>query len=225
MKKLIAILFLLGTFSHSFAQLDAKGQHGDMVVISVSANKTFFGMSDFNTWTRQYFNLKERYLLNPAIDIGIIGSRYTLGLNAAIPSPFGFVSGYFGRRLTGNHAKISSWLNLEIGGFSGHFTNISPLAYMTPIGENDKKFEMRYRAGFIGLTSKNYLDFTHSNLKLGKARILINSGFTASVGLMPFKRTWRYGYYENDSTFVAQKYNSIPKLGRVYGNVGVFVGF
>src|ERR1700754_710757 len=108
MKNLILILLLCGIFDRSFAQLNTKGQHGDMAIISVDVNKTFFDRSDFDAWTRQYFNLKERYVLNPVIDIGFVGSRYTLGLNAAIPSPFGFVSGYFGRRLTGPKAKISS---------------------------------------------------------------------------------------------------------------------
>jgi len=228
MKKITLLLFLLACAHHVFAQLNTLNKQDEMFIISAGPNRMFFNNRDFNTWTKANYNLIEKVSTGFKVDLSFIGRKYDAGLLLGQDSKMTSVVAYFGGKLTGQYSGISSWLNVEIGETLGIFKDIAPVNYPLIRREIGKDLELHYNAGYIGLSSRNYLNFLHWNIKIGKGAIPINAGFYASVGFTPFARNWSYGYYkytDNDTTFKSRRVNTIPKLSKVYANTGVFIGF
>lgn len=223
MKRILLSLFLLVIFKGAFAQLNGYDKvPDDMVVFSLALNHTFMNSPQFNTWTSTNYNLHERYLMNAAIDLGIVNRHYDAGAFLSIPSPYALTSLYFGRKLTARQSKITSWLNLEAGSYSGVFSNIAPVDYTPTADQQGKKLELQYHTAYIALTSKNYLNFLHFSSRFVRKRMPYNAGFYFGVGYMPWNGTWRYGYI--DHTFKNVEINNIPKLGKTMVNTGLFFG-
>jgi hypothetical protein len=220
------LLCLLSCFQNSFCQRNSQNfQTDSMFFFGMGLSKLSINRLAFDQWTRANYNLTESYNLNTYIDLDYIGGRYDLGLNFNLGSAFSTDLVYLGVRLTSPRSKIASWLNFEVGEFQGVFTNIAPVNYTLTPDQVGQKLELHYKQGYIGLTSKNFLNFLHFNTRLGKTKVPFNSGFFVSAGYQPGHGTWRYGYYNSDTVFVSNKVRTIPKLGNVQVRAGVFAGF
>jgi hypothetical protein len=228
MKKITLLLLLFVYVHNAFAQLNTLNVQDEMFTISSGPNRMFLNNRDFNAWTAANYNLLEKVSTGFRVDLSFIGRKYDAGLLIGEDSKITTAVVYFGRKLTSQYSSISSWLNIEIGETSAIFKNIAPVNYVLIPQEIGKDLELHYNAGYIGLSSKNYLNFLHWNIKIGKGKIPVNAGFYAAVGFTPFARNWHYGYYkytDSDTTFKSRKVNTIPKLSKVYANTGVFIAF
>ncbi|MCR8561759.1 hypothetical protein KXD93_29150 [Mucilaginibacter sp. BJC16-A38] len=228
MKNITLVFLILICFQNTFAQLNTQNVQDEMFTISAGPNRMFLNNRDFNAWTAANYNLLEKISTGFRVDLSFIGRKYDAGLLLGGDSKLTTVLGYFGAKLTNKYSSISSWLNVEAGEIYAVYKDIAPVNYVLIHREIGKDLELHYGAGYIGLSSKNYLNFLHWNIKIGKGAIPVNAGFYASVGFTPFARNWRYGYYkytDSDTTFKSRKVNSIPKLSKVYANTGVFIGF
>jgi hypothetical protein len=186
----------------------------------------FYSNREFNRWTTANYGLLEKYSTGVFGELSFTHKRLGGGFSIGYSAPITNWSFYFGYRLTGKYSPIGSWLNLQAGEISATFKNIAPVNYQLAPDEIGQSMELRYKAGYIGITSKNYLNFLHWNIKLPHGKIPVNVGVNASLGFTPFARNWRYGYMsynDNDTTFVSHKVNSIPKMSKVYGSAGVFI--
>ncbi len=177
----------------------------------------------FDQWTLSNFNMTEPNRPSVYLDLGLLYKRVDLGVTGNIGSAFQTGGVYFGARLTGPRSFVGSWLNIELGDFFAHFYDISPPTYR-PV-PTDQQLQLDYHAFYISLTSKNYLNFLSYTAKLGHSRIPVNIGFFVSAGWQPGARKWDYGYYDQDSVFHYQRIKPIPKLGKIQGTVGLFMGF
>ncbi len=228
MKKLIIIFILAGCFTSAFAQLNAKNREDGLFSIGIGPNQMFYNNGDFNRWTMANYNILKKNSTGFLFDLGYTDKHWGGGLSIGYSSPLMNFIGYVGYKLTGRYTAISSWLNVQLGEISARFKNIAPVNYPLTDDEMGQKMELHYNAGYVGLSSKNYINSLHRNIKVGKEKIPVNVGFYASLGFTPFARNWRYGYYsysDNDTTFVNRKVGTIPKMSKVYGNAGVFVSF
>jgi len=226
MKRLIIIIFLAGCFNYAFAQLDSKNREDGFFSLDIGPNKMFYNNLEFNQWTTANYNLVKKNRLGILGDFSYTGKHFDGGLSISYASPLTSMIGYFGYRLTGKYTAISSWLNLQFGELYAKFTNIAPVNYQLTDDEVGQKMELHYNAGYIGFSSKNYINSLHWNMKLGKEKLPVNIGFYASLGFTPFARNWHYGYMsynDNDTSFVSRKVNTIPKMSKVYGSAGVFI--
>jgi hypothetical protein len=223
----VAISFiLLLCFQSSFGQRNALDMEPDsMIFFHLGASYTSINRSAFDQWTRTNYNLVERHDLNTLIDIGGIYKRFDIGVDLNAGGAFNQYMVYFGRRLTGPRSFITSWLNFEAGEFVGIFKNISPVNYTPTPDQKGQQLELHYTSTYIGLTSKNFLNFLHFNIRLGKDKIPVNTGFFVGAGFQPGGRNWKYGYYNTDTVFTAVKIKNIPRLGKVQVNTGLFMGF
>jgi hypothetical protein len=225
-KKIAMVLCLLLLSQSSFCQRNGYNLQPDsMLFFAMGISSTSINRQAFDQWTRANYNLVESRRVNTLVDFGIIGGPFDFGVNLNVGSAFSTSTFYIGGRLTSKSSPISSWLNLEFGEFLGVFTNIAPLNYVPTPDQVGQKLELHYRQGYIGLSSKNFLNFLHFNAKLGKGKIPFNTGFYLGAGFQPGSNDWKYGYYNTDTVFVGRKIHNIPKLGRVQVTGGVFVGF
>ncbi len=225
-KSAIVTLCLLLVAEISFCQRNAFHHTPDsMLYVYLGASSNYIDKHAFDVWTATNFNLTERYRTNFYIDLGGLYKGYDLGLTANIGPSFGNAGGYIGRRLTRKNSFISSWLNLEMGGFFGRFTNIMPVNYTLAPDQVGQQMELHYNAFYMGLALKNYFNFLQYNIKIGRTRIPVNTGFFVSANWQPGQRNWRYGYYTQDTVFNGVKIQNIPKLGKLQGTAGVFMGF
>lgn len=208
----------------AYGQRGIAHRMGDSsLYIFAGASKLFVQRRAFDQWTQSNFNLTESYRPSIYVDLGSLFYKYDLGITINIGGTFQTNVAYVGRRLTGDNSLVGSWLNVELGDVFARLTNITPPTYAAP--PSGQQMELHYDAFYVALTSKNYLNFFHYTAKLGKARIPVNSGFFATIGWQPGMRNWRYGYYDQDSVFRTQRIKPIPKLGKVQGTAGVFMGF
>jgi hypothetical protein len=226
MKKFLTLALLLLLYKSTFAQLNTYNAPDDLFMISVGPSKMFLNNNYFNRWTVNNYRLIDEVSTGIDVDLAVTGKYYNAGLLLSYSAPVLMAKAYFGRRLTNPFSPVSSWLNIEIGEISAKFTNIAPVNYTLTPDEMGQNLELHYNAGYIGLMSKNYLNFLHGNIKIGRVKIPVNSGFYVSAGFTPFARNWHYGYYrDGDTVFTSRKVNSIPKLSKFYANTGFFVGF
>jgi hypothetical protein len=221
---LLCCLMLL--FESSYGQYNSfNAPPSEMHYFNFGVSDIFINRQAFDNWTMANYNLKENRNANFLLDVGDTEDRFDSGVSLNVGSSFAIYSAYIGYRLTRNYSPIASWLNIEAGEFLGIFTNIAPLNYVRTPDQVGQNLELHYDNGFVGLMSKNYLNFLHFNIKMGKVRIPFNSGFFVSAGYQPGSRDWRYGYYNTDTVFVSTKIHTIPKLSKLQVNTGVFVGF
>lgn len=228
MKKLIIIFILAGCCNQAFAQLDSKNREDGLFSIGLGPNQMFYNNGDFNRWTMANYNILKKNSTGFLFDLGYTDKHWGGGFSIGYSSPLMNFMGYAGYKLTGRYTAISSWLNVQLGEISARFKNIAPVNYQLTDDEVGQKMELHYNAGYVGLSSKNYINSLYWNIKVGKEKIPVNAGFYASLGFTPFARNWRYGYYsykDNDTTFVNRKVGTIPKMSKVYGSAGVFVAF
>ena len=179
----------------------------------------------FDRWTRANYNLTERYTQDYFLNLDFIFGRNGFGMIGTFTKPVDSFYGYYGRRLTGDGSPIGSWINFEFGFNEGFFKNIAPVNYTPTPSQKGQNLELHYNSLLVGLSTRNYLNFLQFNFKIGRGRIPVNTGVYASVQWQPFNRTWRYGYYNQDTVFHSVKITSIPKLGKLQGTAGVFMGF
>jgi len=221
---LLCCLMLL--FESSYGQYNSFNvPPSEMRYLNLGVSDISINRQAFDNWTMANYNLKENRNTNFLVDMGYIEDRFDSGITLNVGSSFAIYSAYIGYRLTRNYSPIASWLNFEAGEFLGIFTNIAPVNYVRTPDQVGQNLELHYDNGFVGLMSKNYLNFLHFNIKMGMIRIPVNSGFFVSAGYQPGSRDWRYGYYNTDTVFVSTKIHTIPKLSKVQVNTGVFVGF
>ena len=228
MKKLIIIFILAGCFNQAFAQLDSKNREDGLFSIGLGPNQMFKNNGDFNRWTTANYKILKKKSTGFLFDLGYTDKHWGGGFSIGYSSPLMNFMGYAGYKLTGRYTAISSWLNVQLGEISARFKNIAPVNYQLTDDEIGQKMELHYNAAYIGISSKNYINSLHWNIKVRKEKIPVNAGFYASLGFTPFARNWRYGYYsykDNDTTFVNRKVGTIPKMSKVYGSAGVFVVF
>lgn len=228
MKKLIIIFILAGCFNQAFAQLNSKNREDGLFSIEIGPNQMFYNNGDFNRWTTANYNIIEKNLTGFLATLSYTDKHLGGGFSIGYNSPLTNYMAYFGYKLTGRYTAISSWLNLQFGELSARFKNIAPVNYQLTDDEIGQKMELHYNAAYIGISSKNYINSLHWNIKVGKEKIPVNAGFYASLGFTPFARNWRCGYYsykDNDTTFVNRKVGTIPKTSKVYGSAGFFVAF
>ncbi|HWZ04220.1 MAG TPA: hypothetical protein VNX40_11465 [Mucilaginibacter sp.] len=225
-KKIALPFFLLFLFQSSFCQRNAVNKEPDsMFFFHMGASNAFINRQAFDQWTRANYNLTERYNLNLLIDLGYIYRGFDFGADLSVDATFNQHLVYFGRRLTGPHSFITSWLNFEYGQFTAVFTNIAPINYKPTPDQQGQQLELQYTANYIGLSSRNFFNFLHHTIRIGKGGIPINTGFFVGAGYQPHGGNWQYGYYNKDTVFTAVKIKTIPKLSKVQVTTGVFVGF
>jgi hypothetical protein len=225
MKKIALVILMFLVVKSSRAQLTSSNLSPDeMVIFSYGINNAFINTQAFDQWTAANYGFREKHRLNSFLGLDIIGGRFQLGLNAGITLPYETGTVYFGRRLTGPDSKISSWLNIEYGRLTGIFSNIAPPGYIPAPDQEGKKPELRYKVGYVGLSSKNYLNFMHFNTRIGGLKIPFNPGVNVEIGYAPSAGEWRYGY-ANGAAFKSDKVYTIPKPGNVFVNTGLFMGF
>ena len=225
-KSVILTSWLLFVAEIAFCQRNAFHHSPDsMLYAYFGTSEAYMDNRTFDLWTATNFNLTERYGSNFYFDLGGLYKGYDLGVTANLSPTFGNAGVYAGRRLTGKNSFISSWLNLEMGGFFGKFTNIAPVNYTLTPDQVGQHMELHYNSFYMGLKLKNYFNFLQYNIKIGRARIPINTGFFVGLNWQPGGRNWKYGYYTQDTVFNSVKITTIPKLGKVQGTAGVFMGF
>jgi hypothetical protein len=236
MKKLILIFLLLVTGKSSFAQLDAAGWPADMYVFSVGAQQNIMNNPAFDAWARTNFNKKININISPAGDFAYFGKKYDGGLHVSALNGFTFVSLYGGLRLTSLHSKVSSWLNLGVGGLEIDRYDIAPVNYIPTPDEVGKKNRLQYNMTYLELSSRNYLNSLHYRVGKNK-KTSLNAGFYVTAGYDPFNndRKWKYGYDDNANTtydddgnsttpFNSVTIHNIPLLNRFFMEAGIFVG-
>jgi hypothetical protein len=222
----IAVLFLAGTLSATaaFGQRGTGHKTADsMLYLFAGPSTQFVQRQAFDQWSRTNFNITEPYRPDVYVDLGGLYNRFDLGIRANVGGAFQTMGAYAGGRFTGDRSPIGSWLELEMGDFFGRFYNITPPTY-GPV-QSGQQLSLHYDAFYLSLVSKNYFNFLSYTAKLGSLRIPVNAGFFAGVGWQPGARNWRYGYYDQDSVFRVQRIKPIPKLGKLQGTAGVFMGF
>jgi len=226
MKKAALSILMFLILDNAFAQLTSSNLSPDeMVVFSYGINNSFINTQAFDRWTFSNYGFREKHRLNSFLGLDIIGGRYQLGFDAGITLPYEMGVIYFGRKLTSRASKVSSWLNLEYGRVTAVFSNLAPLDYVPPPNPQGKIMELHYKAAYIGLLSKNYLNFLHFNTRIGGLKIPFNQGINVEIGYAPPGGSWTYGYYANGSTFNGNKVYTVPKPSNVFVNTGVFLGF
>jgi hypothetical protein len=225
-RKIAVTLFLLLLFQSSFCQRNAANMEPDsMLYFHMGASNAFINRQAFDQWTRANYNLTEKYNANFMLDLGGVYKRFDLGGSLNVGGSFNQFVVYVGRRLTGQRSFITSWLNFEYGQFVGIFKNIAPVNYTLTPDQQGQQLELHYTGNFIGLSSRNFLNFLHYNIKLRKVKIPVNTGVFVSLEYQPGARDWNYGYYKTDTVFTAVKIKTIPKLSKVQLTTGVFMGF
>jgi hypothetical protein len=226
LKKPAITLFLILLFQSSYCQRSAKNKEIDSsFLFHMGASYDFVNRGAFDAFTKANYNLVERHNMNLLIDFGYIYRRFDFGGDLDIDATFNQHLIYFGRRLTGPHSFITSWLNLEYGQYTGVFKNIAPVNYTLTPDQRGQQLQLQYTANYIGISSRNFLNFLHHTIRLGKGGLPINTGFFVGAGYQPNGGNWKYGYYNTDTVFTAVKIKTIPKLSRVQVSTGVFVGF
>jgi len=225
--KRTAITFiLLLLFQYAFCQRNAANREPDsMFFFHMGASNAFINRQAFDQWTQANYNLTERYNMNLLIDLGYIYRRFDIGADLSVDATFNQHLIYIGRRLTGPHSFITSWLNFEYGQFTAVFTNIAPVNYKLTPDQQGQQLELHYTGNYIGISSRNFLNFLHHTIRIGKGGIPINTGFFVGAGYQPHGGYWQYGYYNKDTVFTAVKIKTIPKLSKVQVTTGIFVGF
>lgn len=225
-KKIAIALFLLLLFHSAFCQRNAANKEPDsLFFVHMGASNAFINRQAFDQWTRANYNLTEKYNANFLLDLGGIYKRFDFGGGLNVGGSFNQYLVYFGRRLTGQRSFITSWLNIEYGQFIGIFKNIAPVNYTLTPDQQGQQLELHYTGNFIGLSSRDFLNFLHYNIRLGKVKIPVNTGVFVSLEYQPGARNWNYGYYNTDTVFTAVKIKTIPKLSKVQVSTGVFMGF
>lgn|GEM_PF-1182893 len=218
---------LLAT-QNAFGQRDLSDRQ-PLVAINVNLGLDNFLISNnaLNQWTKSNFNLVEQYNPNLFFDFNCIYKQYDIGFSVSSNgNGFDVTSGYIGIHLTHSQSAVSSWLNLEFGGISGRFTNITPVNYIRTPDQVGQKMELHYLSDYWGLSFKNYLNFLHYNAPFFKhKKVPVNTGVFVSAGYQPYRRQWNYGYYNKDTVFTAVRIKTIPTLGKVHATAGVFMGF
>jgi hypothetical protein len=197
----------------------------EMFSVSGGIAHNYIDNAAFDQWTRANYNLTERYTQDYFLNLDYIFGRNSVGIIGTFTKPVDSFSGYYGRRLTGDNSPIGSWLNFEFGFNQGFFKNIAPVNYTPTPAQQGQNLELHYNSLLVGLSTRNYLNFLQFNIKIGRGHIPVNTGVYASLKWQPFSRTWSYGYYDQDTVFRSVKITSIPKLGKIQGTAGVFVGF
>ena len=227
--KIVALVTLtLLTAQNAFGQRNVSNvQPANMFIMNFGVDDISISRQAFDKWTRTNFNLVEQANSNFIFDVGGIFRAYDFGVDfIGNGIGFDFTQGYIGRRLTGVRSPVSSWLNLEFGGIYGQFTNIKPVNYTLTADQVGQKLQLRYGSSYWGFTSKNYLNFLHYNAPFfGHKKIPVNTGFFVGADYQPYRRQWKYGYYNQDTIFTSVKIKTIPLLGKVHGTAGVFMGF
>jgi len=233
MKKIILIFFTLLPFSRCFSQLSFNNSPFKMVIFSFGVHQTIMSNPGFDDWALSNYN---RTIANPVSvegDVTVISRNYEFGVHFTDAAPYGGWSFYAGRRLTPLRSVISSYLEFNIGSFSGRFKNLSPVNYQPTADQQGQDLRLHYDAFYVGLTSKNYINSLH--FRIGKrSGVSFNPGFYFAFGYEPFNSgSWTYGYDVADdsdpdnpgSTFNSVKVAGIPKLNNFFMDAGIFIGF
>ena len=221
-KYLIVTSCILPVFTSLYGQIDLKPDA--TIYLNLGYDHTYINSNAFDKWTRGNYNLAEKFKDGVFFDIGCFFNRFDAGLDFVVGNRVTMFNFYFGRELTSRNSRISSWLNLGIGGYAYIPKNIAPLNYVLNPDEMGQTMELHYTAATLSLTSKNYLKIFRIKNKVQRKKVYMNSGFFVSAGYQFNTPTWRYGYYNTDTVYTARKVNTIPKLRNVQINAGVFIG-
>ena len=113
-----------------------------------------------------------------------------------------------------------------MGGFFAT-PEVAPTNYTLTSDELGKKLQLQYRAVYIGLSSRNYLNKLNFKTGKGKSAVSFNPGFNFEFGYEPWGGAWHYGYYKGSgksSQFIGNRVYGIPALSNVFFNAGVSLG-
>ncbi len=227
MKRIFTIISLIFIAVPAFSQINANGIAGNMLILSIGANKTFINNPGFDAWTKSNYNKTEGNLMSGHLDFAIITKAYDFGIHASAPFPYRVSSLYFGKRLTTQQSKISSFLNLEIGELEAIYTDIAPVDYIPTAAEEGRKLQLHYDAFYFGLSSKNYINALSFKSGKGKKAVSFNSGFYLDLGYEPWGGDWSYGYYTGSgkyAEFHSHTAYGIPHLNNLFIDAGIFLG-
>jgi len=233
MKKIILIFFLLLLFTRCFSQLSFNDSPFKMVIFSFGVHQNIMNNPGFNDWASSNYNRPITNAISVEGDITAITRNYEFGVHFTDSAPYGVWSFYAGRRLTPIRSAVSSYLEFNIGNFSGRFKNLSPVNYQPTADQQGQDLRLHYDAVYLGLTSKNY--FNNLHFRIGKSKgVSFNPGFYFAFGYEPFNEgSWTYGYNVADDSdpdspgtiFNSVKIKDIPKLNSFFMDAGIFIGF
>jgi len=240
MKTFTISLFLLLLGAKTFAQTNVIAQQEPAISFSFGVSKPFIDNRAFDAWRETNYHINPGYL-GGNFDLTGIARKSDFGIHISSASDFNVASIYYGRRLTHIQSKISSFLNLQVGGFWSNYTNIAPLDFKPTPDDKGQQLQLRNSNNYIALSSKNYINNLGFRVGSPRDRVLITSGFYVDLGFEPMASKWSYGYSKPDPNssnsnvdgdfssgdiFVGNNnVTSIPKLGRVFLDAGIFIAF
>lgn len=129
MKKIILSLFLLIIPQNCCCQVNAAGNQAPLFIFSLGVDKLLINNPAFDAWTESNYNRKIGYSPNVALDLGVVLKSHDVGMHIIAGSPAETVSIYGGERLTSLNSKVSSFLELQFGGFVAR-PGVAPVDYV-----------------------------------------------------------------------------------------------
>jgi hypothetical protein len=229
MKKLFAVLLSASICSHVFAQSGASSQ--PKFIIDGGVNQVSINNPSFNGWAMSNYGKNENPGVSGFFDLAVTG-KWDANLHIAAANPFLVAGIEFGKRLTKPNSPLAMYLNLDWGDFDAMFNDLAPLNYTLTPDQQGQQMQLKSSNTFFGITSRNY--FSRLQFYIGKAhRGVFTSGFYVTGGWTPFRKQWRYGYYEDDGTdadgvttynFNSVKVYNIPTINNFFIDTGFFVG-
>ena len=226
MKKAIMLIFFLVQGKNSFCQVNLNGTEDHIIFFSIGAEKMFMNNQAFDNWTELNYNKKINNVAALSLDMNIIIKSNDFGVGAGVGNGYVIGSFYWGRRLTGLHSSVSSFLNFTFG-VLGEYPGVAPVNYTPTPDQQGKQLQLQYFPTYFGLSSKNYLNKLSFRTGKGKKAVSYNSGFYANFGYEPWGGDWQYGYYKGSgrySQFISNKVYGIPGLNKVFFTTGIFFG-
>jgi len=226
MKKNLILFVLIFLCKIACCQVNLNGTEDHVMIVSLGADRTFINNPAFNSWAETNYNRKIDYVASFSFDLNIVLNYADMGIDLNAGSPYINGSVYYGRRLTSMKSAVSSFLNIELGGFFAA-PRFAPANYTPTPDEQGKKLELHYSAAYIGLSSRNYLNKLHFKKGKGKNAVSFNPGFNFEFGYEPWGGDWRYGYYKGSgksAQFISNKVYNVPALGNVFFNAGISLG-
>ena len=226
MKAAIIFACLLVLSGRLYAQYGYNRQSEPLVTLSLGAHQLFINDNDLNAWTQRNYHRTIGNPVNFAADLSFAFKRSDAGIYIAAGQPLLNVGIYYGRRLTSPLNGFTSFLNVQAGVLDKTEKNIKPVNYTPTADQQGQDLKLRYSAGYVGLSSRNYFNLAHTHVDKKHTKIFFRPGFFVSGGYA-FGGAWKYGYDkdngDDDTEFKNVRIKTIPNMGEFFVDAGVFI--
>jgi hypothetical protein len=213
---IIILIILLSIYNEAYCQNDSTKRLA--IIVDFRMNKISANNQKFDKWTDDHQYQRRNSLIGFSPAIWCILKKSDFGIQQIVSHPYLISSVFYGRNMI-RAKNFNSFLNLDIGGFFAENHDILPPNYRVI---NGQKMELEYRAGYLGISSKNIF------LKSVYDWLSLDLGFDINIGYMPLDGKWRYGYFipinNVSATFLGNYVNSLPALSKFCFSATIFIG-